>query len=105
MIAFRVVYERHYLTKRVIVYAENRNDLLLLFPKDTNFIRIKPLNSWFDRFLRYIQSMVITERVVQQRLINLLELLQSCIKEDNLQLDKLLQETVITPNPILYQRR
>ena len=55
--------------------------LLLLFPKDTNFIRIKPLNSWFDRFLRYIQSMVITERVVQQRLINLLELLNLVSKK------------------------
>ena len=96
MKAFRVVYERHYLTRSVIVYAENENSLLLLFPKDTNFIRIKQLSHWVDRVVRYIQSLVITERVIQQRLINLLELLQSCIQQDNLQLDKLLQETVIS---------
>lgn len=103
MKAFRVVYERHYLTRKVVVYAENQNQLLLLFPKDTNFIRIKPLSSWLDSSIRYGQGLVITERVVQQRLINLLELLQSCVKQDNLQLDKLLQETIITKKLRYFQ--
>ena len=103
MKAFRVDYERHYLRRKVVVYAPDENMLLLLFPKDTRFIRIKPLNNYLDQVIRYTQQAVVSARVVQQRLINLLELLQSCLKQERLRLNKLLQETILSDKPRFYQ--
>ncbi|MEC8063693.1 MAG: hypothetical protein VX112_02490 [Pseudomonadota bacterium] len=103
MIAFRVVYERHYLRRKVIVYAKDERDVLMLFPRDTDFISIRRLNVVLDRIIRFLQYIVVTERVMQQRLINLLELFQSCLKKENLVLNRLLQETLLADKPRYFQ--
>ncbi len=91
---FNVKYHRHDMTKSVLVYASSDEAIVSMLPPDAKIISIIPSTKQYDIIVRFIQRHFLSERVSQQKIVSLLEMLEAAFSAGNVKLDNLLQENI-----------
>lgn len=91
---YNVRYARHSMSKTVMIYAPDEENIEHIMPSDAVIEEITPLNEIYDSYIRRIQRVLVSERFNQQKIVSLLEMLDAAFSGESVRLNALLKENI-----------
>lgn len=103
MKAFFLSYRRHGTAHRCMIYAPDENRLLEMLPEDLVLVSLKPIWSFPDKIIRFLQRNIIIPRVKNRRVMALFDLILSSLVNTDWELNELLRESILSGHSMYLQ--